>query len=119
MFKQYLQKALHGVDGADACILMGLDGIPIDAVFSRGDKEAFHNLGTEYSTAVARVVDSLKMANEGGLKELTVFTSNRTVVARVLTEEYLVLLFLKSNGNSGKARFVLRILAPRLIKEMG
>jgi predicted regulator of Ras-like GTPase activity (Roadblock/LC7/MglB family) len=53
----------------------------------------------------------------GSTREVTVIADKAMIMLRRLNEEYFFVLILKPDGNFGKGRFLLRMSAPRLLKE--
>jgi hypothetical protein len=49
---------------------------------------------------------------------VSVKTERLTTVVRLLSEEYFVALTLEPGGNIGKARYLLRVSAPKLIENL-
>jgi hypothetical protein len=43
---------------------------------------------------------------------------NLTALIRLLNEEYFVIVALEPSGNLGKARYLLRIQAPKLLEKL-
>jgi hypothetical protein len=50
--------------------------------------------------------------------ELSVQSERLLVVARLVSPEYFMVVALKPDGNFGKARFMLRVTAPKLLAEL-
>ncbi len=117
MFQQLLEDALQQVDGALACGLMGFDGIPVETALGDRSRVDAPTLGTELSghiLGLARTMDALRI---GPMGELSLQTARLWVVARVLNQNYFLLMFLEPGANLGKARYLLRMLAPKIRRE--
>ncbi len=118
MFSDVLQQLMNAVPGARSCTVMGFDGIAITS------KEALTADGTEKDAAVevAAVTSQLKRAAEsigaGEVKEITLETEGLTTVLRPLTHEYCLALTLGPEGLTGKARYLMRVLAPGIAAEL-
>jgi hypothetical protein len=106
-FREHLQEVCERVDGAIACSLMGVDGIEVDTHLVAGDDLDVKSLLVEYSG----VLRSAREAAE-------VSTERLTAVARLISPEYFMVVALKPDGNQGKARFVLRVTAPKVRAEL-
>ena len=50
----------------------------------------------------------------GGVSELSVNSEKVITLMRLITPEYFLVVGLKPEGNYGKARYVMRITAPKL-----
>ncbi|MBW2547580.1 MAG: hypothetical protein JRE82_10175, partial [Deltaproteobacteria bacterium] len=58
------------------------------------------------------------MLDTGAATEISVKTERLTTVVRMLSDEYFVALTVAPGGNVGKARFLLRASAPKLIENL-
>ena len=58
------------------------------------------------------------MLDTGATNEVSVKTERLTTVVRMLTDEYFVALAIAPGGNVGKARYLLRTSAPKLIENL-
>jgi predicted regulator of Ras-like GTPase activity (Roadblock/LC7/MglB family) len=119
MFGELLDRVLNETPGAVGVTLMGFDGIAIEsrAVDDPGDvvlQSSFIELG-QIASQLKGVAASL---NAGDVREVAVQTGALTTVLRPLTDEYFVALSLKPGGNMGKGRYLLRIVAPKLVAEL-
>jgi len=56
--------------------------------------------------------------NVGQLTELQLTTDKYLTILRALNPEYFIALILTPDGNLGKGRFILRVNAPALLKEL-
>jgi predicted regulator of Ras-like GTPase activity (Roadblock/LC7/MglB family) len=118
MFKEILQDLVDRTDGGVAGLLMASDGIAIDQ-YSRGegpfDIEA---VGMEYSVVLKGVQRAAEMLDAGATNEVSVKTERLTTIVRMLSDEYFVALAVEPGGNVGKARYLLRATAPKLIENL-
>jgi predicted regulator of Ras-like GTPase activity (Roadblock/LC7/MglB family) len=118
-FREDLQAICGRVEGAYAATLMGFDGIAIEtAQVSPPQDIELQSLMVEYSgilTQVRQAADSLKMGNAS---EVSIRTDKLVAVARPLTPDYFVLLALSPEGNVGRARYELRVAAPKLVAQL-
>jgi predicted regulator of Ras-like GTPase activity (Roadblock/LC7/MglB family) len=116
-FREHLQDICEGVEGAVACSVMGFDGISIDThEASVGDLDV-SSLLVEYTTLLNQVRSAAGVLQSGGVKELVVATDRLTTLARPLNDEYYLLLALTPEGNWGKARYLMRVTAPKVQAE--
>jgi predicted regulator of Ras-like GTPase activity (Roadblock/LC7/MglB family) len=72
----------------------------------------------EYSVVLKGVQRAAEMLDTGATKEVSVQTERLTTVVRMLSDEYFVALAVEPGGNVGKARYLLRASAPRLIENL-
>jgi len=122
MFQELLGRVLNETPGAVSVTLMGFDGIAID---TQEDAEAVFSMSTDVSAAaieLGNIASQLKRVTEGmgagAVEELTVKTGALTTVLRPLTEEYFVAVSLAPDGNTGKGRYLLRVVGPKLVAEL-
>ena len=54
----------------------------------------------------------------GGVSEISIKAEKLTIVVRVLNSDYFLALALGPDGNFGKGRFLMRVVAPRLQAEL-
>ena len=114
-FREYVQQIVDTTPGAQACTIMGFDGIAIDTYQVTGDLDVA-TLLIEYTATLQQAWDAQTQA--GVLNEMVFFGSQRIALVHRLTEEYFIAVILASDGLVGKARFLIRIAAPPLVKEL-
>ncbi len=113
MFVQMLQDAVNRVQGADSALLMGFDGIMVD-MYNNDNESDVESMGMELSVLIKEVRKAAELINAGAASEMTVKTDKLVVVLRIINEEFFVAMTLLPDGNIGKARFVLRTMAPTM-----
>ena len=117
-FREHLQEVCQQVEGAIACSLMGVDGIEVDTHLVTGDDLDVKSLLVEYSGVLRSAREAAEVHQAGGVSEFAVSTERLTAVARLISPEYFMVVALKPDGNQGKARFVLRVTAPKVRAEL-
>ncbi len=117
-FREHLQQVVQDTDGAVACALMGVDGIEVDSHFQEELDLDVRTLLVEYSTLFRSARDAAATQQAGEVSELSVQSDRLLVVARLVSPEYFLVVALRPGGNFGKARFMLRITAPKLLAEL-
>ncbi|MEO1175169.1 MAG: hypothetical protein AAFX94_24400, partial [Myxococcota bacterium] len=117
-FRQLMQDLVKSTPGALACTLMGFDGIPIDS-FDNGQADMdMQALLTELSS-LAAIAKGLKNNHPTGeLASLGLDSEAVSAVIRPLTDDYFMAMILSPAGVPGKARFEMRLVAPKLIAEL-
>ena len=122
-FLSHLQSIVGQVDGAIACSVMGFDGIAIETHQATGAADQVASL--ELTTAwveYGNILTQLKIAAEtlktGSIAEVSVNSEHLITLMRMVSPEYFLVLGLKPTGNYGKARYVLRITAPKVKSEL-
>jgi predicted regulator of Ras-like GTPase activity (Roadblock/LC7/MglB family) len=117
-FRELLQQVVQNVDGAVACALMGVDGIEVDSVLQEEVGLDVRTLLIEYSSLFRAAREAAAAHEAGGVSELSVQSERLLVVARLVSPEYFMVVALKPDGNFGKARFMMRVTAPKLLAEL-
>ena len=120
-FREHLEQVCRDVDGAIGCSLMGVDGIEVDTHLSGAGQDELVDLKSllvEYSAVFRSAREAAAAHEAGGVAELAISTEKVTAVARQVSPEYFMVVALRPEGNLGKARFLLRITAPKLGSEL-
>jgi predicted regulator of Ras-like GTPase activity (Roadblock/LC7/MglB family) len=117
-FREHLQEVVRTVDGAVACSLMGMDGIEVDTHLADELGLDLKALLIEFSTLFRSAKDAAVAHEAGGVAELSLQTERLLAVARVVSPEYFMVAALRPDGNFGKARYMLRVTAPKLAAEL-
>ena len=119
MFAELLDRVLKETPGAVGVTLMGFDGIAID---SRSVDEPGEVSLQAAAIELGQVASQLKgvaaSLNAGDVHEVSVQTGALTTVLRPLTPEYFIALSLKPGANLGKGRYLMRVVAPKLVAEL-
>ena len=117
MFAEKLEKTINGISGGTAAIVMGFDGIPVDT-YAPAPETDMETVGMEFSVLLKEVKKAAEMLDAGAAEELTVRTEKMSTVLRIINDEYFVAVALEPGGNLGKARYLLRMIAPDLNEEL-
>jgi predicted regulator of Ras-like GTPase activity (Roadblock/LC7/MglB family) len=117
VFKQALQKIVDHVEGGVAGLIMGFDGIAIDQ-YTREDKLDVNTIGMEFSFILTQVKKAAETLEMGAVNEVTIKAEKLTIVIRVLSNDYFLALALGPDGNFGKGRYLMRVIAPKLQAEL-
>ncbi|HUL59238.1 MAG TPA: hypothetical protein VLU43_08185 [Anaeromyxobacteraceae bacterium] len=118
-FREHLEEVCRSVDGALACSLMGVDGIEVDTHLAGDDGDVdVKSLLIEYSGIFRTAREAAEAHEAGGVAEVSIQTDKVLTVARLVSPEYFMVVALDPGGNFGKARFMLRITAPKLRAEL-
>jgi predicted regulator of Ras-like GTPase activity (Roadblock/LC7/MglB family) len=118
MFKSILREVVENTDGALASILMGFDGITVDSYTGAQSTVDMETVGGEYSQVLMQIKQASQMLEMGAANEVAVQAENMTTLIRLLNEEYFVALAIEPTGNVGKARFLLRLQAGKLLENL-
>ncbi len=117
-FREHLQQVCQNVDGAVACSLMGMDGIEVDTHVQDGGGLDVKSLLIEYSGVLRSAREAAQAHEAGGVDEISIATDKLLAVARIVSPEYFIVVALTPDANFGKARYLLRVTAPKLRSEL-
>jgi predicted regulator of Ras-like GTPase activity (Roadblock/LC7/MglB family) len=118
IFEEVVQRAVEQTHGAMAAVIMARDGIALSHYIKPEVEIDLETLGIEYANLLADTNRSSQAMNAGPLKELQLTTDKYLTILRVLNPEYFIALIVAPDGNLGKGRFILRVSAPALLKEL-
>jgi predicted regulator of Ras-like GTPase activity (Roadblock/LC7/MglB family) len=119
MFRDTIKRTVDRLDdaGGAAALLMGFDGIPVDS-YARPGSTDVQTISAELTHIIAEVRRSTEGAGFGGLREMTVKTDKLALMIQLVTKDYFLALGIPPDGNLGKARYLLRLLAPQIRSEL-
>ena len=119
MFRDSIQKTIERLDprGGAAGILMGFDGIAVDSFAAPGASD-IQTIGMEMAHLITQMRRSTERVELGGLQEMTLRTESLAVLVQVVSREYFLALGIPPEANQGKARYLLRVLAPQIRAEL-
>jgi len=117
-FKEILKDMVKRVDGAKAAVLMGYDGIAIDEYKKEGTDIDIQLMGVEYSGIIKEMKRTSEVLEGGDVAEVSVITGNGIVVIRGVSDEYFIMINLDSDGNLGKARYLMKMAVPKLKEQL-
>jgi predicted regulator of Ras-like GTPase activity (Roadblock/LC7/MglB family) len=118
MFKEPLHKIVDNVEGGIAGLIMGFDGIAVEQYTREGHKLDINTIGMEFSFLMTQIRKAAAILEIGGVTEVAIKAEKLTFVIRSLNSEYFLALALTPEGNFGKGRFLMRVIAPRLQAEL-
>ncbi len=118
IFDDVVRDAVEKTSGAVASVIMASDGITLSHYMDPESTIDLETLSIEYANLLAEISRASEAMDAGHVKEVTLQTDRYVTVLRSLTPEYFMALILSHNGNLGKGRFLLRVNAPALIKEL-
>jgi predicted regulator of Ras-like GTPase activity (Roadblock/LC7/MglB family) len=117
-FREHLEEVCRSIDGAVACSLMGVDGIEVDTHVQEGGDLDVKSLLVEYSGVLRSAREAAEAHEAGGVAEIAISTDKLQAVVRIVSPEYFMVVALTPEGNVGKARYLLRVTAPKLKAEL-
>jgi predicted regulator of Ras-like GTPase activity (Roadblock/LC7/MglB family) len=131
MFRDTIKKLVDRLEGGVGAVLMGFDGITVES-YGRDGTGALSDIqaiGIEFAHLIAQSRRTAQALNIGLLRELTFRTDRLTVLVQILNKDYFVACAFLSFGpagdaangageNMGRARYLMRITAPRIEAEL-
>ncbi|HZH04473.1 MAG TPA: hypothetical protein VEY30_11875 [Myxococcaceae bacterium] len=118
-FLPHLESVVSQVEGALACSVMGIDGIAVETHESSAAAEfELSSAWAEYSAPFRQIKDAAETLKTGSMSEICINSERVTTLMRMVSPEYFLVLALRSDGNFGKARFLLRVTAPKVKAEL-
>ena len=118
MFKDVLRELVERTDGAIASLLMGFDGITVDSYSRDPNALNVETVGSEYSVVLGQIKQAATMLDLGATHEVAVQAENMITVIRLLNDEYFVAMALSPSGSVGRARYLLRVQATKLLERL-
>jgi predicted regulator of Ras-like GTPase activity (Roadblock/LC7/MglB family) len=119
MFRDSLQGMVDRLAGGVAGVLMGFDGIAVDSYTRAGEESLdIQTVGMELAHAVLQMRRATEQLDVGQLRELTLKVDKLVVLFYLITDEYFVACAVKPEANFGKARYLMRLLAPQIQAEL-
>jgi predicted regulator of Ras-like GTPase activity (Roadblock/LC7/MglB family) len=118
MFKAALEAIIESTDGAVGALIMGTDGIAVEKVLRpEASEDNLDVAATEFTSLVRNAQRTGHDTGLGSLRELVVMLDSTTVIMRLFSREYFVVLALKPDGNYGRGRYELRKAELQLARE--
>ncbi len=118
MFRQLLQEVVDGAEGGVAGLLMGYDGIAVDQYTRVDTPFDVESVGMEYTVPLKSIMTAVEMLQAGSASEISVRSDRLITLIRPINSEYFTAITLQPNGNLGKARYLLRVRAPKLAEAL-
>src|SRR5262245_47461918 len=118
MFREQLSRMVESVEGGVAGVLMGFDGIAVESYCKDGVEIDIQTIEMEYSFILTQIRRAAETLEVGSLNEITIKAERVTTLIRVLTHDYFFALAIAPDGNFGKGRYLMRVVAPKLQEEL-
>jgi predicted regulator of Ras-like GTPase activity (Roadblock/LC7/MglB family) len=117
-FRESLTEIQKAIPETLLITLLDRDGITLETVSGAATDIDLNAYFVEVTGAFSQVERSSQQLSTGLVDELVVRTQNLATVIRRVSDEYLLALSMPPGGNTGKARYWLRITAPKVVKEL-
>ncbi len=118
MFKESLQGIVDSTDGGLAGVVMDFEGIPLEVYTRNEGPFDMEVVGAEVSVVVKAIQRTTQMLEAGETKEVAFKSEKLTTLIRVINEGYFMAVTMTPDGNMGRARYLMRVCAPKLKKEL-
>lgn len=119
-FSDVLAQICAQVEGSVAASVMGMDGIAVETheVDPAHQPVSIGAALVEYSSIFGQVRSAAAQIEAGDASEFSIRAEKLVAIGRTVTPDYFVVLALSPDGNQGKARYALRIGAPKIAAEL-
>ena len=115
-FSDALRAVAVRVPEAEAIMVIGTDGIPIEKLMLRPDPN-LEAVAAEHTTLLRASVAAAADTGLGGLQELAITTERMTTLLVAITADYFLFASLAPGAVVGRARFALRLAGLALRRE--
>ncbi|MGD8352740.1 MAG: roadblock/LC7 domain-containing protein [Pseudomonadota bacterium] len=116
IFEDVLKEIVERSEGVQGAVIMGMDGIAIGEHIV-DPACSIQSVGIEYASAIKSIQNASRSLSAGAVEEVVINTRSNLFVLRLITDEYFIAIALGPDGNHGKARYLMRLSVPRLVKE--
>ncbi len=117
-FRENLEVIRAGLPETYFVTLMDRDGISVDALSGPESGIDLNACLVEFSNVFSQLERSSEQLAIGNVNELVVRSDKLCTVIHRVGDEYFLALALPPSGNSGKARYLLRMCAPKMLVEL-
>ncbi len=104
-FLDILKNLVDPVEGVKAATIMGVDGISVQQYPVEGSSCDMESVGVEYGGAVEELKKASRLLSLGALEEVVVSTLGPSVILRMVTGEYFIVMVVDGDANIGRARY--------------
>ena len=108
MLREYVEKLVESCEGAVAGVVMGPEDVA-ESVCPDGHSLDIDAIGAEFSFVLGQVRRAADILEIGALEEVTISSEDLTFLIKILNEDYFLGLAMKSDGNLGKGRYLMRM----------
>jgi predicted regulator of Ras-like GTPase activity (Roadblock/LC7/MglB family) len=119
MFREALRDLVEKTDGGIAGLVMDNEGIALESYSRDGTPFDINTIGIEFGVVLGSIKRAAESLDAGAAREVAIATDKFTTVIRTLSDQYFLALAVKPEGNVGKARYLVRTVAPKLTAELG
>jgi len=116
IFEDVLKGIVERAGGVQGAVIMGMDGIAIGENIV-DPACSIQTVGIEYASAIKSIQNASRSLSAGDVQEVFISTRSSIFILRLITDEYFLAVALAPDGNHGKARYLMRLAVPLLVKE--
>src|SRR6058998_3336352 len=117
MFHVVLCKLLSSVEGADWIMVVGMDGVLLEAIGNQSSSTS-EAVAAEYAIFYRACLRVAAETSGGEIQTIVMHTDRGKVLLQTLTPDYFLLLGLTPDGNSGMARYEIARARAHLEQEL-
>ena len=119
-FKPHLEELCDRSHDVMVTCVMGTDGLAVETVnrVEADDSLDADALFVEFSSILGQIQKRSYDLAMDQVEEMSMQSQSFTCLVRLINQEYFVAAAVRAQGNVGKARYLLRILAPKMIEEL-
>lgn len=118
MFQAVLKEIVDGTDGGLSTLLMDFEGIAVDSYSKPGAPFDINNVGIEFGVVLKSIQRAAESLEAGQAAEVAIQAEKMITLIRVVNSSYFVAFTISPDANVGKARYMLRVKVPALLKEL-
>lgn len=118
MFESTLQQIVDRTEGGVAGLIMDSEGIAVESYAREGAQFDITTIGIEFGVVLGSIKRAAESLEAGKANEVSIGTEKLVTLIRTLGDSYFLAMALQPDGNMGKARFLMRSAAARLIAEL-
>ena len=118
-FAEHIKSVIDGVAGAEAGMVLGFDGLPVETISNDETELDLEGVGVEIAQRVKEMISLSDELGLGQVEEFVLRSSRATILVRLLNDEYCLLVALRSSRDLGRGRFLMRTIVPKVLAEFG
>ena len=116
-FRTKLKSVVDHVEGALGCILIDLEGMEIDWFPRDGTEGNLRMIAVELSSLLKKL-RMMSVESQDDILEVSMTAGSVTTLARVVSDEYMLVVSLRRDADVSRAQSMLRLVAPFVEREI-
>lgn len=117
MFELQLNTVLSFLNGSRSILIMGYDGIVIEAAHKNQDNH-FQDFTVELGQIVKNLSEIANNTDVGALHEMILQFESSKIILRSINKEYFLALLIAKEESIGKSQFAIQRILPDLVKNL-